>query len=162
MNLLFEDESEIVWSLDSESVAKDVIFRSLQYMDIPGEVEVSFLITNSNHIKEMNLEFRDMNKSTDVLSFPMNEYDFPEDINGNEDLTTDPDTGDLLLGDIVINKEAVISQAEEYGHSLLREYAFLIVHSVLHLVGYDHIKDDDRKLMEARQSEIMSFLNINR
>lgn len=162
MNLLFEDESKLAWELDGEKIARDVISKTLAFLKVPLEVEVSLLITNSIAIKEMNEEFREIARATDVLSFPMNDYEFPEDFKDNEELVIDPDTGELLLGDIVINKEAVIAQAKEYGHSLLREYAFLIVHSVLHLIGYDHIIEEDRTLMEARQQEIMSFLNINR
>ncbi|HIW21875.1 MAG TPA: rRNA maturation RNase YbeY [Candidatus Dorea intestinavium] len=162
MNLLFEDESKLAWELDGEKIARDVISKTLAFLKVPLEVEVSLLITNSIAIKEMNEEFREIARATDVLSFPMNDYEFPEDFKDNEELVIDPDIGELLLGDIVINKEAVIAQAKEYGHSLLREYAFLIVHSVLHLIGYDHIIEEDRTLMEARQQEIMSFLNINR
>ena len=73
-----------------------------------------------------------------------------------------PDTGELSLGDIVISKEKVTAQAEEYGHSILREYAFLIVHSVLHLTGFDHMEEDERKTMEEKQEEIMDCINILR
>ena len=73
-----------------------------------------------------------------------------------------PETGELALGDIVISKEKVIAQAEEYGHSLLREFAFLTVHSVLHLAGYDHMEEAGRRAMEAKQDEIMDVLKILR
>ena len=74
----------------------------------------------------------------------------------------DPETGELTLGDIVVSKEKVIAQAEEYGHSILREYAFLIVHSILHLTGYDHMEENERRVMEEKQDEIMDLLNIIR
>ena len=77
-------------------------------------------------------------------------------------LENDPETGELLLGDIVISKEKVIAQAEEYGHSVKREYAFLIAHSVLHLSGYDHMEEEERLVMEERQREIMEKVQILR
>ena len=86
------------------------------------------------------------------------EFDFLEE----RDDCFDPETGELTLGDIVISKEKVIAQANEYGHSILREYAFLIVHSILHLVGYDHMEEDERRTMETKQDEIMDVLNIIR
>ena len=73
-----------------------------------------------------------------------------------------PESGELMLGDIVISKEKVISQAEEYGHSIEREYAFLIAHSMLHLFGYDHMEDDERMIMEEKQEEILERLHILR
>ena len=86
------------------------------------------------------------------------EFDFLEE----RDDCFDPETGELALGDIVISKEKVIAQAEEYGHSLLREFAFLTVHSVLHLAGYDHMEEAGRRAMEAKQDEIMDVLKILR
>ena len=74
----------------------------------------------------------------------------------------DPESGELTLGDIVISKEKVLTQAEEYGHSPMREYAFLIAHSVLHLTGYDHMEDEERQVMEQKQREIMERLDILR
>ena len=133
-------------------------------MSLYFEAEVELLLTNNEGIHELNLEYREIDRPTDVLSFPMIEYeeggkfDFLED-----DLESfDPETGEAVLGNIVISKEKVISQAEEYGHSLLREYAFLIAHSMLHLLGYDHIKEEDRVIMEKKQREILDSLGISR
>ena len=88
----------------------------------------------------------------------MLEYETPGDLNGIEESADafNPETGELMLGDIVISKDRVISQAEEYGHSVRREYAFLIAHSMLHLLGYDHMEETERKLMEDRQRGIMA------
>ena len=102
----------------------------------------------------MNLEQRGIDRPTDVLSFPMIEYDAPGDFSVIDEETGDaftPETGELMLGDIVISKEKVLSQAEEYGHSPKREYAFLIAHSMLHLFGYDHMEEEERAEMEAHQ-----------
>lgn len=110
------------------------------------------------------MEFRGIDRPTDVLSFPMIEYPAPGEFGFLEDREDcfDPESGELSLGDIVISKDRVTAQAQEYGHSVLREYAFLIVHSVLHLTGYDHIEDPQRQEMESVQREIMQRLDILR
>ena len=113
----------------------------------------------------MNLEFRQIDRPTDVLSFPMAEYDAPADfscIDEESDDLFDPESGELMLGDIVISKDRVLSQAEQYGHSPKREYAFLIAHSMLHLFGYDHMEEGERAVMEEKQREIMKIVNIPR
>ena len=113
----------------------------------------------------MNLEQRGIDRPTDVLSFPMIEYDAPGDFSVIDEETGDafnPETGELMLGDIVISKEKVLSQAEEYGHSPKREYAFLIAHSMLHLFGYDHMEEEERAEMEAHQRAIMEKVWIPR
>ena len=93
------------------------------------------------------------------------EYDSPVDFSwaeAHERDCFDPDTGELLLGDIVISLDKVKEQAEKYGHGVRREYAFLIAHSMLHLLGYDHMTEDEAKDMEARQSAVLEHLNITR
>ena len=112
----------------------------------------------------MNEEFRQIDRATDVLSFPMADYETPGDFSHlDEDAGLfHPDTGELMLGDIVISVDKVFEQAEEYGHSLLREYAFLIAHSMLHLFGYDHMEEVERKEMEMHQKKIMELVNITR
>ena len=134
-------------------------------MECPYEAQVNLLVTDSENIREMNRQFRGIDAPTDVLSFPLQEYPNPGDFSqideeGNDEF--DPDTGELLLGDIVINAERVISQAEEYGHSQKREFAFLIAHSILHLVGFDHMEDAEREQMEERQKRIMDAVGIQR
>ena len=111
-------------------------------------------------IKEINREQRDIDKETDCLSFPMLEFDKPADFSrvGEGPCDLDPETGELILGDIVISRDHIVSQAELYGHDIQREFAFLTVHSMLHLCGYDHIDDDDARLMEERQKIIMESL----
>jgi len=131
----------------------------------PYEAQVNLLVTDGEAIREMNRQFRGIDAETDVLSFPMQEYPAPGDFSqiredGSDEF--DPDTGELLLGDIVINAERVILQAEEYGHSEKREYAFLIAHSMLHLTGFDHMEDMQREEMEERQRRIMDAVGIPR
>ena len=164
MTLLFEEEGELQLDLPCEELAKRVIEASLDYANCPYEAEVNLLLTMNEEIREMNRNFRQIDRSTDVLSFPMVEYECAGDFSFLEEETDafHPETGELMLGDIVISKEKVISQAEEYGHSIEREYAFLITHSMLHLFGYDHIEEKERDNMERMQKEILEQLQILR
>lgn len=102
---------------------------------------------------------------TDVLSFPMVDYEKPSDFDHVEDAVEDyfnPETGELMLGDIVISVDKVEEQAEKYGHSQTRELAFLVAHSMLHLCGYDHMVDEERLVMEDRQRQILDTRGYTR
>ena len=164
MSLFIEEEGNIKLDFDTEEIAALVIDAALELADCPYEAEINLLLTENAQIHEMNLEQRGIDRPTDVLSFPMLEYETPGDFSHfeSEEDCFDPETGELLLGDIVISKEKVIAQAEEYGHSVKREYAFLIAHSVLHLSGYDHMEEEERIEMETLQREILNELNILR
>lgn len=164
MTLYLEEDGSVKLPLDCRALAGRAIEAALDAEQCPYEAEVSLLLTENDAIHEINKENRGIDRPTDVLSFPMNDFGTPADFDFlEEDITAfSPDTGELMLGDIVISKEKVLSQAEEYGHSIEREYTFLIVHSMLHLMGYDHIQEDDRIVMEGRQSAIMDILNIPR
>ena len=164
MTLYFEEEGELTLPLDCEALAKQIIEGALDYIECPYEAEVNLLLTMNEQIHEMNRDFREIDRPTDVLSFPMIEYTAPGDFDflEQQEECFDPESGELVLGDIVISKEKVLAQAEEYGHSPMREYAFLIAHSVLHLTGYDHMEDEERQVMEQKQREIMERLDILR
>lgn len=164
MTLIFEEEGELKLDLPCEKLAGKVIEAALDYEDCPYEVEVNLLLTMNDEIREMNQNFRQIDRATDVLSFPMINYEEAGNFDFLEDVMDafHPESGELMLGDIVISKEKVISQAEEYGHSVEREYAFLIAHSMLHLFGYDHMEDDERIVMETKQKEILEQLQILR
>lgn len=164
MTLYFEEEGELTLPLDCEALAKQIIEGALDYIECPYEAEVNLLLTMNEQIHEMNRDFREIDRPTDVLSFPMIEYTAPGDFDflEQQEECFDPESGELVLGDIVISKEKVIEQAEAYGHSVKREYAFLITHSVLHLTGYDHIEDEERQIMEEKQREILKHLQILR
>ena len=113
----------------------------------------------------MNRDYRKIDSATDVLSFPLQEFQHPADFSvfSEDDCSAfDPESGELMLGDIVVNAERVAEQAEEYGHSKKREYAFLIAHSLLHLIGYDHMEEDERLEMEDQQRKIMERVQIPR
>jgi len=129
------------------------------------EAELSVVFTDSEGIREVNRETRGLDVPTDVLSFPMLEFEAPGDfsfVNEEDGDFFDPVTGELLLGDILLNMDRVFLQAEEYGHSAHREFSFLIVHSLLHLCGYDHMEEEDRILMEEKQRLILDRLGISR
>ncbi len=170
MTLNFENEvEEIKLDIDEDlqELAQRVIDASLDTLGCPYEAEVNLLITGDEQIHEMNNNFREVDRETDVLSFPMVPFEAEAgfDILDREDMEDDcfnPETGEVLLGDIVINANRVISQAQDYGHSQKREYAFLITHSMLHLCGFDHMEEEEEKRMRAKQDEILGGLNILR
>lgn len=164
MTLNFEEEGNLSLPLECEKLAYTVVEAALDYVGCPYEAEVSLLLTMNEEIRQINQEFRGIDRPTDVLSFPGADYEKAGDFSFLEEHAEcfHPESGELLLGDIVISKEKVLSQAEEYGHSVKREYAFLIAHSVLHLTGYDHMEDGERLVMEKMQREILENLEILR
>lgn len=165
MSLFIETEGNTDFDFDVKEVAELVVGAALEYVQCPYEAEISLLLTHNDEIREMNREHRGIDRATDVLSFPMLEFDTPADFSGiDEEIADvfDPESGELMLGDIVISVDKVLAQAEEYGHSPKREYAFLLAHSMLHLCGYDHMEDGERKEMEEKQREIMEKINILR
>ena len=167
MTLNFEKETPITPDLgeSAEDLAGRVIRAGLEETGCPFDVQVNLLITDDESIREMNLAYRNMDSPTDVLSFPMQEFDHPADFGSFSEGAAgvfDPESGEFLLGDIVISAQRVISQAMEYGHSQKREFAFLIAHSLLHLVGYDHMEEEERLEMEDQQRRIMEMVRIPR
>ncbi len=157
INIDFETEKRL--QLDWEKIIRDIVEAAIDYENCPYECEVSVLITDNAGIQEINREMRQIDAPTDVLSFPMAEYDTPADFEALDEADPslfDPDTGELLLGDIVLNQDRIESQAREYGHEEKRELAFLVAHSMLHLFGYDHMEDGERLEMEKRQEEILT------
>ena len=167
MTVNFEIETPVMPDLgeSAESLAERVVRAGLEETACPFETQVNILVTDSDGIHEMNLQFRQIDSDTDVLSFPMQEYSSPADFSvfqKNDCSVFDPETGELMLGDIVVNAQRVISQAEEYGHSQKREFAFLIAHSLLHLVGFDHMEEEERLQMEEYQRRIMEKIRIPR
>ncbi len=165
MNVLIEKETDTELSFDYEALIRSVVSEALDYVGCPYETAVNVLLTDNEAIREMNREYRQIDRPTDVLSFPMIAYEEPADFSRLEEdpeAYFDPDTGELLLGDIVISLEKMRAQAAEYGHSEQRELAFLVAHSMLHLSGYDHIEDGEREIMEAKQEEILQKLHLTR
>ena len=165
MTILVENEAERELDFDYEEVIKSVINKTLETENCPYETEVNVLLTGNGEIHTANKEFRGIDRPTDVLSFPMVDYEFPSDfscVDKNPESYLNPETDELLLGDIMISVDKVYEQADEYGHSRKREFAFLIAHSMLHLLGYDHIDEAERKVMEEKQEAILDALGITR
>jgi len=164
MTIYIESETEVDFDFDYEKIAKDVVNTAMDFMKFPFEAEVSITLTDNDGIHEINKEFRKIDAPTDVLSFPMIAYEEPGDfsrIEEDDDLFN-PESGEVILGDIVLNVPRIHSQAKEYGHSDLREYAFLIAHSMLHLFGFDHMTEKEAAVMETKQREILDILKISR
>lgn len=160
---------EIAEDINEEelALAKKVIEHILQKEGCPFDCEVNLTMTDNDGIQAVNKEFRDMDKPTDVLSFPNCDFDTPGEFSQfrDEDVYFDcfnPENDYFVLGDIMISRDKMLAQAEEYGHGVTREYAFLIAHSVLHLIGYDHIVEEEAKHMEAKQNEYLNDLGITR
>ena len=165
------------------SVEFDEIEENQLYIDVANKVfqkcfeienlldknlYINIVFTSPNKIHEINKKYRDVDRETDVLSFPMLSYPAPGDFSFLEDEENvdadcfDPESGELLLGDIVISTDHCRAQAVSYGHSVEREYAFLIAHSMLHLCGYDHESVQEEKEMFSLQEEILERLGILR
>lgn len=161
----FESEVEFPVDFDPQEVALLVCDKVLDEEQFPYECEIEILLTDENTVKEINSEYRNIDNTTDVLSFPNIDWDSPADYECagfNDDSLVNPDTENIMLGQIVLCKERIFSQAKDYGHSVKREYAFLIAHSMLHLLGYDHMEADEAKVMEAKQGEYLDLLGIKR
>ena len=158
-----QDKEELTPEI--EKAIKDVCVAVMEEEECDFDAEISVTLVTKEEIHELNRTHRNVDRPTDVLSFPMMEYDAPADFSGEKfckTLTVSPESEEMMLGDIVLCSEVVCEQAEEYGHSLLREFSFLVVHSLLHLFGYDHMEEDEREEMEEKQREIMKKLRILR
>ena len=164
MSLNVENEYGEIQIPDYEHVIETVIGQALDFIKCPYECEVNVTIVDNNTIHEINREQRKIDRPTDVLSFPMLDYEVAGDFSMAEDDISNfnPDSGELILGDIVISYDKVIEQAAEYNHSRKRELAFLVAHSMLHLFGFDHMVDDERIEMEEKQNIILNNLGITR
>lgn len=164
MTIYFDEEGAVKLPLSCEETAEFAARTALDVLMCPYEAQINLLLTTNEEIRRMNKEFRQTDRETDVLSFPMIDFPSPGDFSRLEEMEDcfDPETGELMLGDIVISKDKVLEQAKDYGHSILREFSFLIVHSVLHLTGYDHMKEDERACMEDLQRMIMEKAGIPR
>lgn len=163
--IFLENETDIDLAIDYEDIANKVVNKTLEIEGCPFETEVNILLTDNEGICQINNECRGIDKPTDVLSFPNMFFEdegvYILDDENMSDLVN-PETGLVVLGDIVISLEKVESQAIEYGHSVTREYAFLIAHSMLHLSGYDHMEPDEAARMEEKQRLVLDTLGITR
>ena len=160
-----ENETDISFEFNEKQIVEMLMDEVLTMENCPYEAQVNLLITDDQGIREFNRDHRNIDKATDVLSFPMIEFENAGDfsvVENHEADYFDPESGELLLGDIILSADKIIKQAEEFGHSIKREFAFLVTHSLLHLCGYDHMEDEERTLMEKKQNEILDKVGITR
>lgn len=152
-------EVDILWEIEEEASLKEAIKKvvemALSVENAVCDVNLSMVVTDDERIRVVNREQREIDKATDVLSFPGYEKDEWEELKAQtEEL--------VYIGDIMISKEHAVAQAEEYGHSFEREFCYLLAHGMLHLMGYDHMVEEDKKVMREKEEEIMRKLNLER
>ena len=158
INIGFETRVE-----DEQAVSELIrtcALRVLESENVPFEAEIDVTVVDADAIRQLNAEYRDKDAVTDVLSFPM--YDF---LNGNpqEELEAEQDSGCVMLGDMILCYTRAVEQATGFGHSPARECGYLTTHSVLHLLGYDHERnDEDTRLMRAKEEDNLTFLGLTR
>ncbi len=158
--LIENNQDKIEIGKEINDAIETVCRETLSFEDCNFNAQISVTIVDNDEIQRINKEFRGKDMPTDVLSFPMLEFDENGDV---VDSDFDFDDDEVVLGDIVISAERAAEQAKSFGHSFLREMAFLTVHSMLHLLGYDHVDDPEgEKIMIEKQEEILGRLNITR
>ncbi len=165
MTSYVENETEITFPFAVQDIVDRIMDEVTQMEGCPYETTVNLLITDNAGIREYNKNYRGLDRETDVLSFPNLSFEREGDFSqaeAEEADCFDPDSGELILGDIILSAERVLAQAQEYGHSVLREFAFLTAHSMFHLCGYDHMEEQDAAVMEQKQEEVLTRMGITR
>lgn len=165
MTSYVENETKIELPFDMKDILDKIMDAVMEMEKCPYETSVNLLLTDNEGIRYYNREYRDIDKETDVLSFPNIAFEKEGDFSHVEDAQADcfdPDSGELLLGDIILSVDRIQEQSKEYEHSLLREFAFLTAHSMFHLCGYDHMVPEEATVMENKQEEILRKLGITR
>lgn len=158
MTIWIDNQTENEIFQNYEDILKDIVKACIQEENYPENIEVSISIVDNTEIQKLNNEFRNIDKCTDVLSFPMLKFENNnlrlDDKIINESINRD--TNEIVLGDIIISIEKATSQANEFGHSLQREMAFLTAHSMFHLMGYDHEEILDENIMKQKQENVLT------
>jgi probable rRNA maturation factor len=151
MEIILENRQDKI-NLEDELIDKlnDIIIECLHYEGYDDDYDVSLSFVDNKEIRELNREFRGIDKETDVLSFPLLDDEF------------DVELGEVSLGDIVVSLEKALDQSIEYNHSIEREVCFLVCHSMFHLLGYDHDTEENTKEMRHKEEHILGKLNITR
>ena len=165
MILTIEKEYDIDLGFDINEVAEKVISYAFSKFDIPYEYSLTLFTVSNEDIREINNEHRGIDSPTDVLSFPAIEYEIEgklPDVEASKEAYFNPEDDSLYMGDIIVSLDRVTEQAKEYGHSNYREFSFLIIHSCLHLMGYDHMVPEDEERMFELQRQILQELMISR
>lgn len=165
MTSYVENETEFRMPFDIKEILGQIMDTVMEMEGCPYETTVNLLLTDNAGIREYNKNYRDLDQETDVLSFPNIPFDKAGDFTGveaDEADYFDPDSGELVLGDIILSVDRILSQAQDYGHSVLREFAFLTAHSMFHLCGYDHMEEQEAAVMEKKQEDVLTRLGITR
>ena len=165
MTFYVVNETETSYDFSVEQTVQAVAEAVLEAEGCPYEAQINVLLTDNAGIREFNRQYRQIDRETDVLSFPNLEYEQPGEFRVRQEQEADcfdPDSGELILGDIILSVDRIAGQAAEYGHSLRRELAFLVAHSMLHLCGYDHMQPEEAAVMEQKQEKILTGLGITR
>lgn len=150
MNIYYDSEFELEAELLEKMKAGAIICIEQEGIDAE-RAEISLTLVDADEIKQLNCDYRNVDKVTDVLSFP--QFD---------DLNDLPEEGEIMLGDVIICRQRAEEQAEEFGHSVEREMVYLFVHSVCHLLGYDHMEDEEKAEMRAKEESVMEQINVTR
>lgn len=165
MTSYVENETEVELPFGIEEVLDRIMDAVMDMEQCPYETTVNLLVTDNKGIRRYNKDYRGLDQETDVLSFPNIQFEHEGDFTSVEESEADcfdPDSGELILGDIILSVDRVLSQAQEYGHSVLREFAFLTAHSMFHLCGYDHMEEQEAAVMEEKQEIVLTRLGITR
>lgn len=165
MTSYVENETSVIFDFNVKEILDAVMEQVLDMENCPYEAQVNLLITDNDGIWQYNKEYRQVDAPTDVLSFPMLFFETEGDFSMAKEAEADcfdPESGELMLGDIIISAPKVFEQAEKYGHSVKREFAFLTAHSMLHLCGYDHMEKEQARRMEEKQEQVLALLGITR
>lgn len=155
MTVLIDNRTDLDFPSELEDLITETALKSLEFEGYSTECEISVSLVTPEEIRGINKQFRAIDNETDVLSFPLLTFEEGEKMDLNENK-------EIILGDIIISVERAKEQAEEFGHSFKREIAFLTAHSMFHLLGYDHMEDDDEKVMFQKQEEVLTLLGITR
>lgn len=159
-----EEQSDNILPFDAHALLQQVLEEGLARTRCPFEARAEVILTDDEGIREVNLAHRGKDRATDVLSFPAFTFPAPAAFDALvlNDTVRDPETGAVWIGDIILNQEAVLRQAEEYGHSAEREFAYLTVHALMHLIGHDHETKEEEELMRKAEEEVLCALKITR
>jgi probable rRNA maturation factor len=161
MSVLIDNRQDVIKVDEAlEALVTSIVDKVLDYEECDEDYEVSISFVDNEEMRSLNNEYRGIDKETDVLSFPM--LEFAEDGVEEEDEDAEYIDEELALGDIVISMEKAQEQSEDYGHSFERELAFLLVHGMLHLLGYDHEDEASEREMNEKQEAILKEMNLNR
>ncbi len=159
MHEVWIEEEAVLLSPILKNVIQNVVEKVLEQQGITMDTTLYVIITDDKDIQTLNREHRGIDASTDVLSFPLLSYTVPGNIEAEPG---DYENGRLVLGDIVVSDEHARRQAQEYGHSIEREYGFLVAHSTLHLLGYDHETEPERAVMREKEEKALTALQLTR